>query len=173
VQVTDDGTGRVVMSWNFGHPQLFTAVTTTVIQAERARTDQFTFQLGNGNDTFTAKAEAARSVFQQPGPSTGSTGIDLDSHGPADSMAAHAHAHLTDLAHPARTRGYAVQSGTLLTVTVNQPGTNVVQVTNEGGGNVQVEWNGGMAHAFTGVETIMVDTHNARKDQVTLTDSIP
>jgi hypothetical protein len=64
-------------------------------------------------------------------------------------------------------------NGPILNVVVNRPTTNVVQVTNEGSGNVQVEWNGGKAHAFTGVETVVVDTHNARKDQVILNDSIP
>ena len=61
----------------------------------------------------------------------------------------------------------------MLTVTVNRPSTNVVQITNQGGGAVQVEWNGGPVHPFQGVETIVVDTRNARKDQVTLTDPAP
>jgi hypothetical protein len=67
-------------------------------------------------------------------------------------------------------RGTAVQSGSVLTVMVNRPKSNVVQLTNAGGGNVQVEWNGGMSHSFTGVATIVVDTLRATKDQVTLTD---
>src|SRR5262249_11254563 len=69
----------------------------------------------------------------------------------------------------ARTSGHAVQTGSILTVTVNRPRTNIVQITNVGAGNVVVGWNGGAAHSFTDVTTIIVDTHNARKDQVTLT----
>jgi hypothetical protein len=71
---------------------------------------------------------------------------------------------------PEGPRGTAVQSGPVLTVMVNRPKSNVVQLTNAGGGNVQVEWNGGMSHSFTGVATIVVDTLRATKDQVTLTD---
>jgi hypothetical protein len=169
VQVTVDGTGHVEMSWNLGQPHVFPGVTTTVIQAERARTDQFTLHLagGNGNDTFSARAEAAQSTFQDPGLSTGSTGIDLVSHRPADAVSGHVDGHARDDA------PFVRANGPILNVIVNRPRTNVVQVNNEGGGDVQVEWNGGMAHAFTGVETIVVETHNATKDQVTLNDSIP
>jgi hypothetical protein len=71
----------------------------------------------------------------------------------------------------ARTSGTAVQSGSVLTVMVDQPRSNVVQITNAGGGNVQVEWNGGMVHSFTGVATAVVNASNATKDDITLTDS--
>jgi hypothetical protein len=70
-----------------------------------------------------------------------------------------------------RTSGTAVQSGSVLTVLVDRPNSNVVQITNAGGGNVQVEWNGGTGHSFGGVATIVVDASNARKDVIILTDS--
>jgi hypothetical protein len=73
--------------------------------------------------------------------------------------------------HHARTSGLAVQTGSLLAVTGDSPGTNVVQIDNEGGGAVQVEWNSGAVHPFTGITNIVVDTRNARKDQVTLDDA--
>jgi hypothetical protein len=54
---------------------------------------------------------------------------------------------------------------------VNRPKSNVVQIVNEGAGNVQVEWNGGMVHSFKGVATIVVNASNATKDDIILTDS--
>ena len=208
VQVTDDLTKHFVeMSWNFGQPQAFPGVTTTIIQAQRARTNQFTFHLTNGGDTVTAAAAAAGITFQQPGPSAGSTGIELSPHRPADSGSAQASGHplahfhneqggltvetdseLTVAADGAQpdccngkhffaNDGFAVQTGSELTVTVNRPTTNVVEIGSAtqgaGGGKtkIQVDWNGGMIHSFTGVTTIVVNTRNARKDQVTLTDT--
>jgi hypothetical protein len=187
----------VEMSWNFGSPQAFTGVTTTIIQAQRARTDQFTFNLTHG-DTVTAVAAAAGTTFDQPGPSTGSPAIELSPHRPADSVSAKAAGHplthlhnehggltvetdseLTVAAHGAKAvteakvkiehGGLAVQTGSELTVTVNRPTTNVVDFKVDK--VVEVEWNGGLVHTFTGVATIVVNTRNARKDQVTLTNT--
>jgi hypothetical protein len=171
VQVTDDGKGHVAMSWNFGQLQAFTGVTTTVIQAQRASTNQFTFHLSHG-DTVTAVAAAAGTTFHQTGPAARSSAIELGPDGPTDSVSANAGSHSLHNVRVARTGDTAVQNGSLLTVIVNRPKTNVVQITNgvAGSGDVQVEWNGGMVHSFTGVATIVVDTKNARKDQVTLTD---
>jgi hypothetical protein len=42
-----------------------------------------------------------------------------------------------------------------------------------GGGKIQVEWNGGPVQSFSRVVTIVVDTQNARKNQVTLQDEGP
>ena len=69
-----------------------------------------------------------------------------------------------------RTSGIAVQSGSVLTVTVNKRTSNTVEISDSGGGAVAVEWNGGAVHLFTGVATIVVDTQNARKDLVALDD---
>jgi hypothetical protein len=200
VQVIDKGQGTVEMSWNFGQPKAFTGVTTTIIQAQRARTNQFTFHLTQG-DTVSAAAVAAGPTFQQPGPSAGSTGLELGAHRPAASVSAKAYGHplahlhnepggltvetdkgLCVAANGAKAvtedkdkidhGGLAVQTGSELTVTVNRPNSNVVQL-NDSGGAVQAEWNGGPVHSFSGVETIVVDTRNARKDQVTLDDAGP
>jgi hypothetical protein len=149
VQVTDDGRGDVEMSWNFGRPQAFQGIATTVIQAERAGTNQITFSL--------------------TGARTSPTAVAVGSIAATNAVAAGGGSHPLRL-RVARTGGIAVQTGSLLTVTVNRPKTNIVQINNEGAGAVQVEWNGGPVHSFSGVETIVVDTKNARKDQVTLTD---
>jgi hypothetical protein len=200
VQVTDDVTKHFVeMSWNFGRPQAFTGVTTTIIQAQRARTNQFTFNLTHG-DTVTAAAVAAGTTFDQPSPSAGSTGIELSRHRPADSVGAQATGHplahlhnehggltvetdkeLTVAASGAKAvneakvkiehGGFAVQTGSELTVTANRPTTNVVAITSKQEPGVQVAVNGGRVQSFTGVATIVVNTRNARNDQVTLTDT--
>ena len=63
--------------------------------------------------------------------------------------------------------GLAVQTGSDLTVTVNRPTTNVsVEISDKSDARVQVAWNGGVVHTFTGVATIVVNTRNARNDQV-------
>jgi hypothetical protein len=171
VEVTDDGIGDVRMSWNGSPIHSFTGVATTIIQAERARTDLFTIDLRHG-DTVTAVAERAGSAFDESGPSTGSAAIELGPHRPIDSSSAEADGH--DRADVQFVRaGLAVQSGSVLTVTVRRPGTNVVQIINVGAGNVEVAWNGGAAHSFAGVDTIVVDTHNGKRDQVTLQDAGP
>jgi hypothetical protein len=55
---------------------------------------------------------------------------------------------------------------------VNKPTKNIVEISNIGGGAVEVEWNGGASHSFTGVATIVVDTRIARTDVVALDDAI-
>jgi hypothetical protein len=149
VQLTDEGKGDIQAEWNGGPVQSFTTVATAVIQAERGRTNQITFKLTS--------------------PRTSPAAIAVGSLAMADAATSHGADPIPHL-HVARTSGSAVQTGSLLTVTVNRPKTNIVEITNEGGGAVQVEWNGGPVDSFGGVEEIIVDTRNARKDQVTLND---
>jgi hypothetical protein len=149
VQINDDGAGHVQVEWNGDPAHSLSGVATTVIQSERARTDQITFHLGAPRTSPTALAVGSLAATEAALPDGG---------------------HHREMLRHARTSGQAVQSGSLLTVTVSRPTTNLVQINNEGGGAVQVEWNGGAVHSFTGVQTIVVDTKNGRKDQVTLSD---
>jgi hypothetical protein len=149
-QVTDDGKGDIQADWNRGPVKSFTGVTTTIVQAERAKTDEITFSLTNGR--------------------TGPTAVLVGSVVPIEAATPGRSGHASDIVRVHRTSGLAVESGSLLTVTVDRPKTNLVQITNESAGNVQVEWNGGPAHSFSGVETVVVDTTKAGKDQVTLND---
>jgi hypothetical protein len=151
VQVTDDQAGDVQAQWNGGPVHSLTGITTTFILAERARHDQITFTLTS--------------------PRTSPTALAVGSQLPTDAAPAHEAGHLLKTTPPLRTGGTAVQSGSVLTVMVNRPKSNVVRITNEGGSAVQVEWNGGSVHSFTGVATIVVDTKNARTEAITLTDS--
>jgi hypothetical protein len=145
------------MSCN-GEPfRSFAGVSTVVIQAQRAGTDQFTFHLTHG-DTVTAAAAGA--TFQQPGPSAGATGIELSPRRPADSVSAKAAGH--PLAHLHNDHGgLTIQTDTELTVAVNRPTTDVVDFKVDK--VVEPEWNGGMVHSITGVATIVVNTRNASK----------
>jgi hypothetical protein len=137
VQVTDDHVGDVQAHWNGRPVHSLTGVTTTFIEAERARFDQVMFKL----------------TSPRTGPAQAAVGTEL-----------------TTLSRT-RTSGIAMQSGSVLTVVVDRPSANVVEIVNEGAGNVQVEWNGGMVHSYQGVSTIFVDAINARKDDIILTDS--
>jgi hypothetical protein len=151
VQVTDVHTGNVQAEWNGGPVHSLTGVKMIFVEAERARNDQVTFNL--------------------TAPRTGPTAMAVGSHVSMSAVPA------SDKVHPLnvrRTSGSAVQSGSVLTVMVDRPAFNVVQITNEGAGNVSVEWNGGKAHPFAGVATIVVNasnTTNPRKDNIILTDS--
>jgi hypothetical protein len=147
VQVTDQAQGNFTAEWNGGPIHSFTGIKSTVIQTRRATSDQVTINLIP--------------------PRTSPTAIAVGSAVPLDAGSA------SERAHPLRIRrtsGTAVQTGSVLTVTVSRPTTNTVELSNEGVRAVAVEWNGRPAHSFTGVETIVVDTHNARKNLIALDD---
>jgi hypothetical protein len=63
--------------------------------------------------------------------------------------------------------GTAVQSGKDLIVRVNKPTGNTVRILDQGAGTIDVQWNGGAVHSFTGVTTILVQAKKAREDQIT------
>jgi hypothetical protein len=149
VQVTDDGQGGIQAEWNGGPVHSLTGIQATVIQAQRARSDQITFKLTS--------------------PRTSPTAVAVGLHVPTDSDLAKEGGHPLRLS-GRRTSGTAVQSGSVLTVTVDNRTTNTVEISNSGGGAVAVEWNGGAVHSFSGVETVDVDTQKARKDLVALDD---
>jgi hypothetical protein len=148
VQVTDEGQGRIQAEWNGGPVHSLTRVEATVIQTQRARSNQITFKLN--------------------GRRTSPTAVAVGLHVPTNAALA------SDGGHPlgimGRTSGTAVQSGSVLTVTVDKSTTNTVEISNRGGGAVEVEWNGGAVHSFKRVATIVVDTRNAKEDLVALDD---
>jgi hypothetical protein len=72
-----------------------------------------------------------------------------------------------------RTSGTAVQTGSLLTITVDRSTMNRVSISNYNhGAMVFAEWNGGAAHSFAGVSTIIVNVTNGTTDLVGLHDII-
>ena len=66
-----------------------------------------------------------------------------------------------------------MQTGVVLTVSVDAPESNTVQITDQGSLAVQVAWNGGRAQSFTGVVEVIVDARRAHNDQMTFIESIP
>jgi hypothetical protein len=62
--------------------------------------------------------------------------------------------------------GLAIQTGTVLTVTVDRPTSNTVQVSNLGAGNIDVAWDGSPVESFSGVATIDVRAEKARDDRI-------
>jgi hypothetical protein len=152
VQVTDDGAGDVQADWNGGAVHSFNGVDTVHVHTEKARNVHVTFSL--------------------IGPSTITPDVAVRPHRQTDTATAHEGGdRVFRVATPRKHGGIAVQSGTVLTVTVNRPRTNTVQITDVGAGNIQVAWNGGSGHSFTGVATIVVDARKARNDHVTFTES--
>ena len=141
VQVVDYGKGDVQMSWNSGQPHSFQGVTMSIIQAQRASTGLFEIEDYSFDIEQTLNIDSARASSR------------------------------VENSIVVGTSGHAVQAGSLLTVTVNRPRTNVVHIINEGAGNWQVDWNGVPVHSFSGVAEINFNTRNARKDQVTLSDA--
>jgi hypothetical protein len=151
VQVTDDGQGGIQAKWNGGPVHSFTGIRSSIIQTERSRSNQITFNLTSTRTSPTAVAVGLHVPTDAALPGDGAHPVNARIH---------------------RTSGIAVQSGSALTVTVNKRTTNTVEFSNSGGGAVAVEWNGGAVHSFAGIATIVVDTHNGTKDLVALDDAI-
>ncbi len=149
VQVTDDGQGGIQAEWNGGPVHSFTGISSSVIQTERSRRNQITFNLTSSR--------------------TGPTAVAVGLHVPTDVALPSEGAHPVK-ARINRTSGIGVQSGSVLTVTGNKRTTNTVEISNSGAGAVAVEWNGGAVHSFAGIATIVVDTRNAKNDLVALDD---
>jgi hypothetical protein len=147
VHVSDEGQEDFTGEWNGRPTRSFTGVTATVVQAESATNDRITFNLKGPR---ISPAAAAGGSFV-----------------PTDADPATEAGHSLQLSR-LRTSGFAVQTGSLLTATVDNPTLNTVEISNYGAGVVRVEWNGGHVHSFKGVETIVVDTHNARNDLVAI-----
>jgi hypothetical protein len=78
---------------------------------------------------------------------------------------------------PARTGGAAFQTGSLLTVDlrnkVGHPGTDTASIIDDGKGDIQVSWDGGPVHSFTGVSQIVFNSAVTQTEQVTFQLSGP
>jgi len=73
---------------------------------------------------------------------------------------------------PLRTGGAAFQTGSLLTVDLRnkfqQPGLITVDIVDDGKGDIQVSWDGGPVHSFTGISQIVVNSKATITEQATL-----
>jgi hypothetical protein len=70
-----------------------------------------------------------------------------------------------------RTGGAAFQTGSLLTVDlrnkVGQPAHDTATIIDDGNGGIQVSWDGGPVHAFTGISQIVFNSAETQTEQVT------
>jgi len=150
VLATLDGVGDAQAEWNGRAVHSFMGVQATLVQIGAASRDEVEFHLTN--------------------PRTGETGIAIGQFLATPASSAKTVAHTV---HPFRlknrTSGTAVQSGSLLTISVTAPKINTVEISTLNFGQVvQAEWNGGAIHNVSGVSTIIVDIKNGRKDLVGL-----
>ena len=71
-----------------------------------------------------------------------------------------------------RTGGIAEQTGSLLVVDlrnkVGQAGLDAVTVVDDGEGDIQVNWDGGPVHSFSGVTQIVINSAPTVTEQITL-----
>jgi hypothetical protein len=69
------------------------------------------------------------------------------------------------------TGGAAFQTGSLLTVDlrnkVGQPGQDTTTIIDDGKGGIQVSWDGGPVHSFTGISQIVFNSAQTQNEQVT------
>jgi hypothetical protein len=144
-QIDDDGSGNFTAEWNGGPSHSFAGVQAVGVFAERARNNEITINLGDlsagSPEAQLRQTERADAVDREAG------------------------------AHPSfgrqRTSGSGIQTGTTLSVIVNKPTSNQAVILDQGGGAVEVEWNGGAVHSFTGVTTIVVNSARAKNDSIT------
>jgi hypothetical protein len=140
--VTLGAAGARTVEWNGRSPNSVTGVQAILVQAGRARHDKITFDFPGFPPILSTSHELAPGVDQ--------TLHQLSITG-------------------RRTSGTAVQTGSLLTITVTTSKIHTLAISSSNGGqSVQAEWNGGNLHNFTGVETIIVDIRNGRSDLVGL-----
>jgi hypothetical protein len=149
VHVADNGAGNDTDKWNGGPVHSLTSIKSTVIELERATSNQIMIQLTSQRTGPAAVAVGAMASTDRTIATAGENPFDLKTQ---------------------RTSGSGVQTGSVLTVTVKKSTANTVEISNNGGGAVEVKWNGGAVHSFTGVDTIVVDTRNAKKDLVAIDD---
>ena len=165
--VTDDGAGNDTVEWNGGPVHSLTGVDSTLIETRRAKANQITINLTS--------------------PGTSPAAVAVGAIVPTDAARASDVEHPREFLMKRRTGGVAIQTGSVLTITVDLPTINAVAITNDGGGAVAVEWTIAATpgrspvalipccpvHAFTGVDTIVVDTQSAKKDFVAIDDAGP
>ncbi len=148
VNITNQGSGAESVEWNRRAAHEVPAVQAILVQAAGSRHDQITINLGNSTAMAVASAPTA-------------TGF------------AKALSHPIHFLTRLRTSGTAVQTGSLLTITATSPKINTVAVESWNHGQmVEAQWNGGVLHIFSGVDTIIVDIRNSTNDFVALNNAV-
>ncbi len=122
------------------------------IHSQGARKNQFTFNL-------TGRAAAAINLAARPSLVSGAV---------AETAASRPQIRVLHRG-TAKNHGNATQSGAILSVNVDDPKGNSIQINDAGSGTILVAWNGGAVHSFSGITTIVVNAGKARNDQVIFT----
>ena len=144
--ITEGGTEATV-EWNGRPSRQVAGFQAILVQAAQSKHDRVTFNLG----AATALATAS------PSSPTATTGLIRE--GP----------HQVHAFRIARTSGTAVQTGTVLNISVTSRKISDVAISSWNfGQTVQAEWNHSGLRTFSGVSTIVVDIRNGTKDLVAL-----
>jgi hypothetical protein len=150
VQVTEGATVASV-EWNGRAPQSVAPFQAALVQAAASAHDRVTINLGASTAVATASVS---------GPTSSAGQIREASH--------QVHAFRAP-----RTSGTAVQTGTILNVSVTSRKTNDVVISSSNlGQTVQVEWGNSGPRMFSGVSMIVVDIRNGVKDLVALDNTV-
>jgi hypothetical protein len=148
VNITNQGSGAESVEWNGRAAHEVPAVQAILVQAAGSRHDQITINLVNSTAMAVASAPTA-------------TGF------------AKAVSHPIHVLSRPRTGGTAVQTGSVLTITVTSRKINTVAVESWNHGQmVEAHWNGGVLQTFSGVDTIIVDIRNSTNDFVALDNAV-
>jgi hypothetical protein len=75
--------------------------------------------------------------------------------------------------HLPRTGGIFIQNGAALGIGVGQRQGNTVQISDDGAGGIQADWNGGPLHSFNGISTIIVRAERATNNLITVQRTSP
>jgi hypothetical protein len=150
VQVTEGPAGASV-EWNGRAPQSVAAFQAVLVQAGQSAHDHVTINLG-------ASTALATASVSDPASSAGQI---------------REASHQVHAVRAPRTGGTAVQSGTVLTISVTSRKINEVAISNcVAGRTVEAEWTGSGPRTFSGVTTIVVDIRNGTKDLVALDNAV-
>ncbi len=151
VNFTDQSDGLDAVEWNGLKPHPVMNVQSILVQAARSRHDRITISLGSSITYATAI-----------GPDV-TTSIGL----------AREASHSVIAPSSRRTSGTAIQTGTVLTISVTSPKIRDVSISSRNfGQTVQPAWMGSDLPAFTDVSTIIVDIRNGTKDFVALDNAV-
>jgi hypothetical protein len=152
VHVTDNGAGFVQVDWNGSSVHSFAGIDTVDVHTQKGKKDVITFGLTGGPSV------ALDDLARPPG--------EADSRlTPGETL----HPLIRVLKRTSQKDGVAVQSGTVLTVTVHESKGNSVQISDKSG-DILVAWNGGSPESFEGINAIVVNAQKARNDQVIFTE---
>jgi hypothetical protein len=151
VNISEQAVGSATVEWNGLASHSITGVQSILVQAGKSGHDQITINTGNPMALATTGASGAVPAL----------GFAREVSHPVHALFA------------ARTSPTAVQTGTVLTVTVTSPRLTALEISSWNFGHqVQLESSGSAQPIFTDVSTINVDIRNGTNDFVALDNAV-